>query len=396
MGRYPKQRRIQLKITETNGIMPQSALFKRRAKQYRGEPEKRFTRLTHIEAGCAFTNDTIAPGYVTLESYFVYILAKTAIFFMRALPRSLGLFLTRSMALAAYWLDPRHRHIADVNLKIAFPGLPQSRRSEIARRSFQNTALNLLEISRLPLLNRRNISKLVQYDSDSGLRNFHEAQSREKGILYLTGHFSAWELLPAAHAVYGHPLRFITRPLDNTRLDRYLQRLRECAGNRVIRKKNAARTVLRALKEKGHVGILMDQNTSLEEGIYADFFGLPAATTTALALLALRTDAPILPGYLTPMRGGRYRIKFLRPIEAARTGDRNGDVEQLTARLNRILEQIIREQPETWLWGHKRWKNQPAGNSRDLYRLSGEELDRFLESAGRASTPRADPASEDE
>jgi Kdo2-lipid IVA lauroyltransferase/acyltransferase len=299
---------------------------------------------------------------------------------MRILPRSAGIFITRVMAGAAYRLDRRHRHIAAVNLKIAFPDLPESRRMEIARKSLQNTALNLLEISRIPLLNRKNISSLVEYDPDSGLDNFQAARSKGKGILYLTGHFSAWELLPAAHALYGYPLSFITRPLDNGKLDRYLQRLRESVGNKVINKKNALRPVLKNLKKNGCVGILMDQNTSLQEGIFSEFFGLPAATTTGLALLALRTDAPILPGYLTPMSNGRYRIKFLEPVEVTRTGDRNRDMEINTRKLNEVLERIIREQPESWLWGHKRWKYQPAENPGNLYELSDEALDRFLKS----------------
>ncbi len=299
---------------------------------------------------------------------------------MRILPRCVGIFLTRVMALAAYRLGRRHRLIAAVNLKIAFPDLPESRREEIARKSFQNTALNLLEISRIPLLNKHNISSLVQYDPVFGLENFRAAQSKGKGIICLTGHFSAWELLPAAHALHGYPFSFITRPLDNVMLDRYLQWLREFTGNRVINKKNSLRQILKSLKENGAVGILMDQNTSLQEGVFADLFGLPAATSTGLALLALRTGAPILPGYLTPMRGGRYTIKILPPMEVIRTGDRNRDIEINTRKLNEILERIIREQPESWLWGHKRWKYQPPENPQDLYGLSSDVLEKFLRS----------------
>ena len=122
----------------------------------------------------------------------------------------------------------------------------------------------------------------------------------------------------------------------------------------------------------------MDQNTSLHEGIFVDFFGIPAATTTGMALFALRTDASVLPGYLTPMRNGCYTIKFLPPLEISRTGDMSHDVEVNTRRFNEILEQIIREQPESWLWGHKRWKHQPQGNPQDLYSLSPRELSDFL------------------
>jgi KDO2-lipid IV(A) lauroyltransferase len=288
-----------------------------------------------------------------------------------------GQFL-KLLASCVYYLDFRHRHIAEVNLKIAFPDLSVRDRKRIARRSFQNTAMNLLEVSKLPDLTPQNISSLVTYDATNGLNNFKTALEKGKGILYLTGHFSSWELLPAAHALHGHPLSFITRPLDNVRLDRFLLRIRESKGNRVINKKNSARQILTNLKSDGSAGILMDQNTSLQEGIFVDFFGIPAATTTGMATFALRTDAPVLPGYLTPMRNGRYTIKFLPPLEISRTGDMNLDLTVNTRRFNEVLEQIIREQPESWLWGHKRWKYQPEGNPQDLYSLSAQELSEFL------------------
>lgn len=222
-------------------------------------------------------------------------------------------------------------------------------------------------------LNNENIGGLVEYDSLFGLNNFELAQSPRRGILYLTGHFSAWELLPTAHALHGHPLSFVTRPLDNAPLERYLLNIRELAGNRVIYKRNSARQILEKLKNAGAVGILMDQNTSLQEGVFADFFGLPAATSTSIALLALRTDAAVLPGYLTPRPEGRYAIKFLPPVDLIRTGDTNRDVALNTQKFNQILEGIIRTQPETWLWGHRRWRYQPEGTP-DLYQLSASEL----------------------
>jgi KDO2-lipid IV(A) lauroyltransferase len=294
------------------------------------------------------------------------------------LPRSLGIAILKLLATCIYYLDARHRHIAVVNLKIAFPDLSDRERRNIAIRSFQNTAMNLLEVSKLAHLTAENISDLVTYDGVNGLNNYQAALEKGKGILYLTGHFSSWELLPTAHALHGYPLSFITRPLDNARLDQYLLKIRESKGNRVFGKKNSVRHILSNLKSIGSVGILMDQNTSLQEGIFVDFFGLPAATTTGIALLALRTDAPVLPGYLTPLRNGRYTIKFLPPMDMVRTGDRNRDLEVNTRRFNEVLEQIIREQPDTWLWGHKRWKYQPDGNPQNLYALSSQELVDFL------------------
>lgn len=313
-----------------------------------------------------------------LVSLLVYALTRAVIAFFRVLPRSAGLWIIRMLASAAFCIDARHRKIARINLRIAFPELGDRERRRIARQGFQNTALNLLEISRLPALNRDSISSLVDYDPRFGLENYRAAKARGKGILYLTGHFSAWELLPAAHALYGYPLSFITRPLDNRLLDRYLLGIRQSKGNRAISKKNSARQLLRELKSGGSAGILMDQNTSLQEGVFADLFGVPAATSSSVALLALRTGAPVLPGFLTPLRDGKYTIKFLPPVDVVRTRDTARDLEINTRRFNEVIEGIIREQPESWLWGHKRWKLQPDGNPQDLYSLSDEELDAFL------------------
>ena len=302
-----------------------------------------------------------------MNSRFIYFLARLVIAFFRVIPRAAGAVVIRLLATTFYYLDARHRHIADVNLRIAFPDMPRGRRNTIARRSFQNAGMNLLEISRLDMLTPENISDLVDYDKTAGLNNYQAALSQGKGILYLTGHFSSWELLPVAHALYGYPLSFTTRPLDNARLEKYLCRIRESKGNTVIYKKDSARRILKELKAGRTAGVLMDHNVSPAEGIFVDFFGIPAATSTGVALMALRTGAPVLPGYLTPQRYGRYTIKFLPPIEMVRTGDTTEDLRINTQRLNDVLEGIIREQPESWLWGHKRWKNRPPYEPRDLY-----------------------------
>jgi KDO2-lipid IV(A) lauroyltransferase len=313
-----------------------------------------------------------------LDSHLSYFIARVFILFFRVLPRPVGVLIIRFLGTCAYYFDFHHRHVAAVNLRIAFPERTERERSRIARKSFQNTGMNLLEVSRLRSLNRENIASLVGYDPLQGLNNYEAALSKGKGILYLTGHFSSWELLPSAHALHGYPLSFITRPLDNVILERYLLRIRESTGNRVINKRNSARPVLKTIASGGAAGILMDQNTTLQEGIFVELFGIPASTTTSVALFALRTDAPVLPGFLTPMRNGRYTIKFLPPIEMMRTGDMSRDLEINTRRFNEVLESIIREYPESWLWGHRRWKNQPAGNPQDLYSLSAEELSDFL------------------
>jgi Kdo2-lipid IVA lauroyltransferase/acyltransferase len=316
-----------------------------------------------------------------LESYVVYLICRAILGLLSVLPRALAGALVDLLATGLFWLDRRHRQIADTNLTIAFPALSRADRLRIARSSFCSVGRNALEVSRMARLTPRTIERLVTYDEHCGLNNFQAAVATGKPLLYLTGHFSAWELLPTAHALYGHPLSFITRPLDNPHLEKYIVHVREAAGNRVIAKKNSARQILENLKAGLPVGILMDQNTSLQEGVFANFFGIPAATSSGLALLALRRDAVVLPGYITPVRRGRYTIKFLPPLEMVKTGDMARDVQRNTERFNAVLEGIVKEQPASWLWGHKRWKLRPAEEGpRDLYAMSAEELRRQLAS----------------
>jgi KDO2-lipid IV(A) lauroyltransferase len=325
-----------------------------------------------------------------LHSYLVYGAARVILFLLQHSPRSLGRTALTLLATIVYWFDAKHRHIARVNLRIAFPHLSPRERNRIACRSFQIIALNLLEVSKLPSLTKYNISSIAEYDPENGLNNLEAALARGKPILYLTGHFSAWELLPAAHALRGYPLSFVTRPLDNARLEQYLRTLRESSGNVVISKKDSARRILRALKVSGCVGILMDQNSDPQESVFADFFGLPACTSSGAALFALRTDATVLPGYLSPPRRGRYRIKFLPPLSLIRTGDMAHDVKANTFLFNRVLESIVREQPESWLWGHKRWSYQEHGRPGELYRLPDSNLAAYL-SSKRRNKPGAGP-----
>jgi Kdo2-lipid IVA lauroyltransferase/acyltransferase len=318
-----------------------------------------------------------------LESYLLYLISRLTLSAIRLLPRSSALQVLNALASLTYRVDRVHRRIAHANLNIAFPELSDKEHQRIARASFQQTARNLLEISHLPELTRDEIPDLVQYDPEYGLNQYERARSGGKGVLFLTGHFSAWELLPAAHALYGHPLSFVTRPLDNAPLERYLRKARESAGNTVIYKKNSVRHILSKLKAGGDVGILMDQNTFLQEGVFANLFGMPAATSTSVALLALRTECPVIPGYLTPGADGRYTIKFLPPVELVRSGDTIHDIRVNTQLFNQILEGIIRQQPETWLWGHMRWKYRPEGTP-DLYRLSLADLRTYVaQNAGK-------------
>jgi KDO2-lipid IV(A) lauroyltransferase len=280
------------------------------------------------------------------------------------LPRAAARFVGATAAAMAYYLRPPLRRAAVFNLRLAFPDWTDKERKRAVRRMIRQIGWMAAEFSQFPKYTRANIERVVTLD---GFENFNEARQRGKGVLFLTGHMSAWELAPFAQALYGNPLHFLVRPIANARVDALINRYRCLSGNRPIEKNRSARAVLRVLLEGGTVGVLSDHNTSLEEGVFVDFFGIPASTTSGLARIALRTDAAVIPGFLSWDSDQRkYRLRFEPAVELARTSDEEADVRENTQRFTSVIEAYVRAHPDQWLWVHKRWKTRPPGE-RPIY-----------------------------
>lgn len=258
-----------------------------------------------------------------------------------------------------FWMLPKLRKTAEFNLQLAFPDWSAAKRREVKRKMIRNLGWMAAEFARLPLYTKENIDRFVILD---GHENFLAGQSRGKGVVYLTGHIGAWELSSFAHALYGFPLHYMARPLDNKPLDALVNLYRGLSGNTPIFKNDAARGMLRILKNAGTVGILADQNTMPQEGVFVDFFGTPACTTTGIARVALHTDAAVVPGYAHWDDNIRkYRLRFEPPVELTRSGNPEQDILDNTQRFTKMIEDIIRQHPEQWVWIHARWKTRPKG-----------------------------------
>ena len=294
-----------------------------------------------------------------------YGLARILLTVFGLMPRPVAYRAGYLVAAIGYRLAGRQRRVALRNLRLALPELSEGDHQRIVRDVFRNLGRLLVEFSHLPRLTPENIRGLVHVD---GLDNYLEALGRGKGTLFLTAHLGAWELGPYAHAVYGYPVNFLTRPIDNPLVEDLVTRIRTGSGNRPIKRTHAVRDVLKALRNNEAVGILIDQNTMRGECVFADFFGIPAATTPGLATFALRTGATVLPAFVRWNPEGKHHIlRFERPVELVASGNREQDVLVNTRLFNSILERLVREAPEQWLWIHQRWKTRPEGEP-SLYR----------------------------
>jgi Kdo2-lipid IVA lauroyltransferase/acyltransferase len=275
------------------------------------------------------------------------------------LPRPIARSFAAGVVRLFYAFLPRLRKIAEVNLRIAFPEWNDAQRHSVVRGMLSNLGWMAAEFARFPKYSRENIEQIVVLD---GHENFLEGQRRGKGVLYLTGHIGAWELSSFAHALYGFPLHYMARRIDNPRIDALVNGYRCLSGNRPIFKNESARVMLKVLKDSGTLGILADQNTMPEEAVFVDFFGKQASTTTGIARVALHTGAAVVPGYAIwdePSR--KYRLRFEPPVELIRTGDTERDVFENTQKFTKVIEEIIRKYPEQWVWMHGRWNTRPKG-----------------------------------
>ncbi len=269
------------------------------------------------------------------------------------LPSAVGLAAGRRLGDVLWWALPRRRAVALDNLRRSFGAewTPAEIR-RLGRRSFQHLGMNLAEGCRYFLRPTEVMLSRVRME---GREHLQAAAARGGGVLILTAHFGNWELLAAAHGLSGLPLSIVTRPLDHPLLDDLADRFRRRSGAELIAKRQAVREVLTALRRQRVVGILLDQNATRAEGVFVPFFGSPASTSKGLALLALRTGAPVLPVFLRREPDGRHCIE----VGAALAPPEDGLVTTYTATFNRVIEAAIRRAPEQWLWMHDRWRTRP-------------------------------------
>ena len=273
------------------------------------------------------------------------------------LPRPVARPIASAVTRFIYVLLPRLQKTAETNLLLAFPDWTDAQRQSVIGGMLRNLGWMAVEFARFPKYTRQNIDQVIVLD---GHENFLEGQRRGNGVLYLTGHIGAWELSSFAHALYGFPLHYMARPIENRRIDALVNAYRCRSGNRPIFKNESARVTLKVLKDAGTIGILADQNTMPSEAVFVDFFGKAASTTTGIARLALHTGAAIVPGYAVwDQQLGKYRLRFERPVELTRTGDAERDILENTQKFTKVLEEVIRRYPDQWVWVHGRWNTRP-------------------------------------
>jgi Kdo2-lipid IVA lauroyltransferase/acyltransferase len=257
-------------------------------------------------------------------------------------------------------IDRRHTAIARENLRAAYgDAMPEAERERLLRACWRHFGRITFDALAFPRLDGDAFDAMLEIE---GIDNLREALASGRGALVFSAHLGHWEAGGFALRRFGIPHAVVARPLDNPVLERRLDELRGAGGTEIIPKRRAVRETMRALARGLCVGILIDQDAR-EDGVFVPFFGRLAATTPTLALLALRTEAPIVPLFSRVAADGRISVHIGPAVPTRPTGNRDADVLRLTAACTAVVEGWARRSPEQWLWMHRRWKTRPPGEA---------------------------------
>ncbi len=309
----------------------------------------------------ADTNQNVARG-ATLRQKVEAAALRLVVGLIGALPRGAARAVGAGIGAVLWHLLGRLRRVGLENLRRSFPDKTEAERAVILRGVYRSLGWQIGEFCKMPGYTAAQASEFIRYE---GLEHCLAARAKGRGVLVLTGHLGAWELSSYYHSLMGYPMSLVIRRLDNPLVDAFVNAIRCKHGNRVIHKDDFARGLLTAMHQNETVGILMDTNMTPPQGVFVPYFGVEACTATALARVALKTGAAVLPGFLLWEEHERsYVLRFGEELSLVRTGDAAADIVANTALFTATIEQYVRRYPDQWLWVHRRWKTRPAGEER--------------------------------
>jgi len=239
---------------------------------------------------------------------------------------------------------------ARLNLGRALPGLSKAEIAPIIAGMWDNLGRVAAEY---PHLRRIRIFEPGGRVETQGFENMDQAVAAGRRMIIFSGHLANWEIGMLAAVQYGADVAQIYRAANNPLIDRMIIRFRSIGGELIPKGTVAARRAIAVLRRNAHLTMLADQK--MNDGIPVPFFGRPAMTASALAVLALRFDCDVLPARVERLGGARFRLTVFPPLPLPRSGDNHADVAALMTKVNQILEGWIRDRPEQWFWLHRRW-----------------------------------------
>ncbi|NQU75710.1 MAG: lipid A biosynthesis acyltransferase [Planctomycetes bacterium] len=308
------------------------------------------------------------PRHKTLD-YLLYLLCRVAAAFVTAADVRVLYPLARGLGYLLYLADGRHRELACRQIQQSFPQWSGQKVRRVALQSLQSIVMLGFETLLVPRLitPTRWATYIKLYRVRPLLGMLMESP---RPVILLTGHFGNWEVAGYALATIGFKPVVVARPLDNPYLDQYLRDLRQRNGLRIIDKKGASANAADVLEDNGMLAFVADQDAG-RKGLYVNFFGRPASTYRAIALLAIRYETPIAVTYTKRLdEPFTFEIGIARIITPDQWADKDDQVFWITETYTQELERIIRSDPGQYFgWAHRRWRLRPENSKQASSRL---------------------------
>ena len=274
---------------------------------------------------------------------------------LRFLPHGALLFLGALLGRLYYMIIKKQRERA-VRQMMQGLSISEKEARKIVRTSFVNLAQNMLEILYMPKLNRENLHEYIEIEH---LERLKDALAEGHGVVVLTGHIGTWEWLSAAFSLSGLPVTAIAKTQPNAEYSRVLDDLRATIGAEIFSRGTSELLAAgRALKNGKILGFLADQDAG-PGGAFIEFLGKTAATPLGPAVFSRKFRAPVVPAFILRRPDGKHTVRVYERMEYVDTGDTEKDLYDLTVRMTRLMEEVIRENPTQWLWFQKRWNTPP-------------------------------------
>jgi len=271
------------------------------------------------------------------------------------LPLPAALALGRGMGWVYGSVIRHHRRDAEEALKRSLPEKSDTERHQILKSMYRHLGMNVAEELRLVSLSNAYLEDHIRWENETPIKTVLNAG---KGMLVLTGHMGNWDLLCSIAPKFNYPTTIITKNIKNTAINTVWMEIRNRFGLKFVPAHNSYRQCLSALRKNEIVGFAIDQNMIDTEGVFVDFFGKQACTTPGLAYMSAQSGAAVVPVFMIRLEQGRHLVKTLPAIPPP--PDRApATIKEYTQLYTKVMEDIIRQYPDQWIWVHRRWKTVP-------------------------------------
>jgi KDO2-lipid IV(A) lauroyltransferase len=286
--------------------------------------------------------DSLLVLAIKLFQQFVCILPENG-------QQGIGVFFGR----IAFYILKRRRSVALTNIKRVFSNSDVSWQKRIAKKCFENMGTNFIELLLVPYLSRAEYNLRFSIED----RRFaDEALKMHRGLIALVFHYANWEIMGITSRFFENDVIALARPLKkHVKLNNFLNSLRISTGLKILPNINTSRDIMRCLKEDNIIAILADQREKRSRGVFVELFGEKAPTSRGIAMIGMKTGAPVIPFYLVRKGFLRYTLVCGKPIDMERKGNIEELIHKNTRKINAFLETIILKHPEEWFWVHRRW-----------------------------------------